>query len=437
MDSILPAAALPSTLMSLAPAPPTEAAALDAADPLAAFRSQYLLEPGTIYLNGHSLSPPSRPALAAAQATLEQWQRLAIRGWTDPSSDWMTLAERLGAATAPLVGASADSIVVTGSSTANLHQSLCTLFAPAAGRDVVVTDALAFPSDVHAIESHLRTRGLDPATRLRKVPSRDGLSLSTDDVLATLDTPGVAMAVLPSVVFTGGQLLAMEPITRFARDRGIVIGWDCSHSVGIVPHRLDDIDADFAFWCSYKYLGGGPGAAGGIYLNRRHHHRSAGAAGWFGVEKSRMFGMNHAHEPAPGAARLQVGTPNILSMAPLLGSLELFNAAGVERIRAKSRRMVARLIDAATTRLAPLGVSVAPPTDPDQRGGHVALRHPRADRLCAALRERKIVGDFRHPDVLRLAPHPLYVSYAELDHAIDTLAMLLSGAVGERTQSVI
>lgn len=408
------------------------AADLDRSDLLARFRAEFHLPAGTIYLDGNSLGLLPRRAEAAVARLMAEWRDLGIAGWTAARPPWVGLSEAVSTRLAPLVGAAPDEIAVTGSTTGNLHQLLATLFDPAAPQKAILADELAFASDAHALASHLRQRGLDPAVHLRKVPSRDGRTLAEDDIVAAFNGD-VQLAVLPSVLYRSGQLVDVGRLTREAHARGIVIGWDCSHSVGAVPHAFDADGVDFAFWCSYKYLNAGPGAVGGLYLNRRHFGRAPGIAGWWGVRPDRRFALVHEHEPAAGAAGLQVGTPHLLSLAPLQGSLDLFaEAGGVEPLRAKSLAATQLLIDLADERLAPLGVSVVTPREPARRGGHVALAHPEAWRVCQALHAAGVVADCRPPDIVRLAPAPFYNSFAECVDAVDRLATVLRERTWER-----
>lgn len=409
-----------------------KAAALDRADPLARFRAEFHLRPGEIYLDGNSLGLQCRAADAAAQRILREWRELGINGWTDAQPAWVDLPERIGTALAPLLGAAPDQICLTSSTTGNLHQLLATLYAPTAQRNVIVGDALNFSSDAHAIASHLRARGLDPATHYREVASRDGRTLDEDDLIAAL-TPDVQLAVWPAVLFTSGQLLDVARLTHAAQERGVLVVWDCSHSVGAVPHAFDAGGVDAAFWCSYKYLNGGPGAVGGLYLNRRHHALAPGIAGWWGVKLERRFAMSHTHEPAAGAAAFHVGTPHLLSLAPLGGALEMFAAAGgMEPLRAKSLALTAWLMELIDTELAGLGFSIVNPRDDARRGGHVALAHPEAWRLCQALKEAGIVPDFRQPDVIRLAPTALYNSFADCAEAVARLKHIVTTRTHEQ-----
>lgn len=390
------------------------AAALDRTDPFARFRGEFHLPPGVIYLDGNSLGPLPRRAELAVNRLMAEWRNLGICAWTDAQPPWVDLSESLAAQLATLVGAAPAQIAVTGSTTGNLHQLLATLFDPArSGRTVILADELNFPSDLHAMSSHLRQRGLDPACHLRQVASRDGRTLAEDDIIAAFG-PDVQLAVLPAVLYVSGQWLDTARLTHEAHARGIVIGWDCSHSLGAVPHAFDAEGPDFAFWCSYKYLNAGPGAVAGLYLHRRHFFRTPGLAGWWGVQPGRRFALSARHEPADGASALQIGTPHLLSLAPLEGALSLFaDAGGVAALREKSLAQTQLLIDFALAELAPLGVSLATPVAPQRRGGHVALAHPQAWQLCQALRAAGVVADCRPPDIVRLAPAPLYTTFAE------------------------
>jgi kynureninase len=227
-------------------------------------------------------------------------------------------------------------------------------------------------------------------------------------------------------------LLDLAMITREAHARGILIGWDCSHSIGAVPHALAANGADFAFWCHYKYLNAGPGATGGLFLHRRHHGRKPGLAGWWGVRPDRRFDLAAQHEPAADATALHIGTPNIFSLAPLLGSLEILAEAGLPALRAKSLAQTSLLMELADRDLTAFGCTVVTPRGETLRGGHVALAHPDAWRICQALKAAGVVPDFRRPDIIRLAPAPLYTTFAECAAAITALQTILRTGAQEK-----
>lgn len=391
-------------------------------------RSEFHLPPGQIYLDGNSLGLLSRSAESKLNEAIAAWKQFGIGAWE--SAGWIDLPERLATRLAPMVGATAGSVALTGQTTVNLHQLLATLYdADDTDRPVILADALNFASDHHAIASHLRLRGRDPRRTLRQVESPDGHTLTTADIINAM-TEDVQLVVLPSVLYVSGQLLDMAAITTAARARHIILGWDLSHSIGVVPHQLEEMEADFAFWCNYKYLNAGPGAIGGLFLHPRHHERAPGLAGWWGVEPAQRFKLDPTHVPATGAARLQVGTPSILSLAPLAGSLDLFEqAGGVAAIRQRSLDLNQRLLQRIDADLTPFGFRLITPRPPEARGGHLALHHPAAGQICPALRDVGVIPDYRHPRVLRIAPNAFHTSPGEVDVAVDRLvAVMHTGA---------
>ncbi len=385
---------------------------LDRADPLASFRSRFHIPANTIYLDGNSLGLISRDAEQAVSRVVDQWKTYVIGGYSlDRPDSWFYMGEDLGTLSAPLVGAEPDEVVVTGTTTVNLHQLLATFYRPAGNRRRIVATALDFPTDIHAIHSQIHLHGGDPEHDLVRVPSRDGRIIDEPDVIASF-TDEVAVAILPSVLYRSGQLLDIPRLTRVAQSRGIVIGFDCSHSVGVVPHQLSKAGVDFAVWCGYKYLNAGPGAPAALYVNRRHHNRFPGLAGWWGHDKQTQFDMAHTFLPAGHAGAWQISSLPQISAAPLRASLQMFAEAGIDRIREKSLKITAYLMDL-IDELSPLGYSIGNPREPGRRGGHVAVIHDEAARICKCLKKRGVIPDFRMPDVVRLAQIPLYNTFHE------------------------
>jgi kynureninase len=392
-----------------------EARRLDRDDPLKKFRRRFFVPPGTVYLDGNSLGLLSRDSRAALERTVRNWEKMAVRGWLEADPPWFYLAERLGARCAALVGAGRDEVVMSGTTTVNIHALANTFYRPEGKRTKIVADELDFPTDVYALKSVLKLRGLDPAEHLVLVRSRDGLTLDEREIARRFDD-GAALAFLPSVLYKSGQLLDMEFLAARAREQGIPIGFDCSHSAGAVPHELDRLGVDFALWCGYKYLNGGPGATAFLYVNRRHFGKEPALAGWFGSKKEKQFDMSLDFEPAQDAGRWQISSPSILNAAPLIGSLAIFEEAGMAAVREKSLRMTRFLMDMADALLAaaPYGLTIGTPREDGRRGGHVALVHPEGMRIAEALRGRGVIPDFRPPDIVRVAPVALYNTYAEV-----------------------
>lgn len=407
------------------------AQALDAADGLASFRERFYLPEDALYFDGNSLGLLSKDAEAAVLRALEQWKTLGIDGWMKADPAWFTFGEELGRLSAGLVGAEPDEVIVTGTTTVNLHQLAATFYQPSGTRRKIIATGLDFPSDIYALQSQIRLKGGDPDSDLVAVPSPDGRTIEEDDLIAAM-TDEVALAVLPSVLYRSGQLLDIGRLTAAAHERGILIGFDCAHSAGSVPHQFDRDDVDFAFWCGYKYLNSGPGSVGALYVNRRHFGTTPGLTGWWGYHKERQFDMLHTWESAPGAGAFQISTVPLLSTAPLLGSLTMFQEAGIERLREKSLAMtdyLIELIEGLGLLDEPYGYRIGTPRDHARRGGHVAVEHDAGPRIAKALKQAGVIPDFRPPDVVRLAPIPLYTRYADCWQVVQTLREVIdSGA---------
>ncbi len=392
----------------------------DRTDELAALRDEFYLQPGIIYMDGNSLGLLSKPAERALCEVLEAWKRLGIDGWLQGENPWFHFAEKLGALTAPLLGAMQDEVLITGSTSVNLHQMLSTFYRPQRGRTKILIEEAAFPTDAHAVKSQLRLRGLDPAQHLVVVPSEGGTILDERDVVAAMSEE-VALAILPVALYRTSQLLDVKRLTDQAHARGVLICFDGCHSVGAVEHNFHDDGVDCAIFCTYKYLSGGPGSVGGLFVHRKHLGAAPGLAGWFSSAKDKQFDMSNELEPSHTVSAYHIGTPHILSMAPLLGALQLVNGIGIAKIRARSLALTEFMIELFDSELGNLGFSLATPRDAKARGGHVALRHAEAPRICKALKKRGVIPDFRPPDIVRLAPSPFYTSFAE---TAETIAIL-------------
>ncbi len=404
---------------------------LDAADPLKSFREEFYLQEGVVYLDGNSLGLLSKRAEQTTLALLESWKRYGIDGWSQGEYPWFDLSERLGAKLAALVGAEPDEVVVTGSTTVNLHQLVATFYQPTPERAKIVADELDFPTDIYALQSQLRLHGYDADEDLVRVHSRDGRTLDEDALIAAM-TDDVALVLLPSVLYRSGQWLDLPRLTKAAHERGIPIGFDLCHSVGALPHELSAWDVDFAFWCDYKYLNGGPGAVAGLYVNRRHFDLLPGLAGWFGSDKGVQFDMEHTFCPAAHAGAYQLGTPHVLSAAPIIGSLEMFEEAGIERVREKSLKLTRFLMELIEQEIPNAGFTIANPQDAGARGGHVALVHTDAARICKALKTVGVVPDFRSPDIVRLAPIALYTRFTDVFEAVQRLKRVMEEKMYEQ-----
>ncbi|MDM5327426.1 kynureninase [Neobacillus sp. CF12] len=401
-----------------------DAKRLDKEDSLYKFREEFYIKPNSIYMDGNSLGLLSKRAERTLLESLNDWKEHGIDGWTKGEQPWFYLSENLGRMMAPLVGAAADEVIVTGSTTVNLHQLVATFYKPEGKKSKILADELTFPSDIYAIQSQLSIHGFDPNTHLITVKSRDGRFLEEEDIIEAM-TDEIALIILPTVLYRSGQILDMKRLTAEAIKRRILIGFDGCHSIGAIPHSFSEWGVDFAYWCNYKHLNGGPGSVGGLYVNKKHFGTVPGLAGWFGSKKEKQFDMEHTLTPSESAGAYQIGTPHVLSLAPLLGSLEIFAEAGIENIREKSLKINGFLIELLKQELADMGYKIGNPLDDNRRGGHTSLEHKEAARICKALKENGVIPDFRAPNIIRLAPVALYTSYLEVWETVQILKKIM------------
>ncbi len=393
---------------------------MDAKDDLKLFRARFYLNEDELYFDGNSLGPCSKDAEKSLLNMLEIWKRDKILIWNIDDGKYFKYPQYLGSLSAPMVNADANEITITNSTTMNIHQALASFYKPTKDRYKILVDELNFPTDIHAAKSQVKLHGLDPKDAIKVVNSKDGRIIEEDDIIEAM-TDDVAVALLPSLLYRSAQLLDMEMVTKAAHKHGIIIGWDLCHSIGSVPHDFRKIEPDFAVWCTYKHLAGGPGSNAALFINKKHFGTEPGLAGWFGNNKDTQFLLDHEHSPATDADAWLTGTPNLLSMAPIEGVLKLFNEAGIENIRKKSLALTDYLTFLIEERLTKYGFANGTPLDHSRRGGHIALEHKEAYRICLALKERKVIPDFREPNVIRLAPVALYCSFEDVHKLVDIL----------------
>jgi kynureninase len=397
---------------------------LDAADPLRVYRDQFLVprRPDgrpVVYFCGHSLGLQPVAARALVEQELDDWARLGVEGHFRAKMPWYSYHETLREAGARLVGALPHEVVFMNSLTVNLHLMMATFFLPAGRRRCILIDEPAFPSDLYAVQSQLRHHGHNPHDALLTVRPREGEhTIRMEDVEELLERRGEEIAVVwwNAVNFLSGQFFDVPRLTAAVhRRRGRLLGLDLAHAAGNVPLRLHDWGVDFAVWCSYKYLNGGPGAVGGCFVHETHGRRLglSRLAGWWGNDPATRFRMQLQPDfvPRQGADGWQVSNPPILSMAPVRASLALFDEVGMTAFRAKSERLTSYL-EALLDRLPPGRFNQITPRDPMQRGCQLSLIiRDRPRELVASLEAAGVVCDFREPDVVRVAPAPLYNGY--------------------------
>lgn len=397
---------------------------LDEQDALRVYREEFYIQPDVIYMDGNSLGLLSKRAEKSVLTLLDSWKQYGIDGWTQGEHPWFYLPETLSELCAPLVGALKDEVIITGSTTTNLHQLVASFYHQEGIRTKIVADELNFPSDLYAISSQLSLHGFDAEEHMILVKSRDGYTLQDEDIINAM-RDDVALIVLPSVLYRSGQVLDMKLLTEAAHERNIIIGFDLSHSIGSIPHELDKWDVDFAFWCNYKHMNGGPGATGGLYVNRKHFGGKPGLAGWFGSDKEKQFDLSTRMIPAADAGAYQIGTPHVLSSAPLLGSLEMFKEVGINAIREKSLKLTDYMMMLIEQELGEYNFIIANPRESGRRGGHIFLVHEEAARICKALKEHHVIPDFRSPNGIRLAPVALYNTFEDVWKTVQILKMIM------------
>jgi kynureninase len=396
---------------------------MDADDPLRSFRDLFHIPKGgqatdVIYLAGHSLGLKPKVVNAFIVRELEKWGTLGVAGHFEGRESWIQYHEIVRDSMAKLVGGLQHEVVVMNSLTVNLHLMMTTFFRPSEGRSRILIESPAFPSDRYAVESQLIHHGLDPQTNLIELAPRAGEhSLRTDDILSAIsgDPDRIALILLGGVNYFSGQVLDMRSITESARAFGIPIGFDLAHAVGNVPLRLHDWGPDFAVWCSYKYLNAGPGGIAGSFVHERHaRNRSLPRlAGWWGHDPSSRFSMPRTFDATDSADGWQLSNPPILSLASLRASLEIFEDAGMDRLREKSLLLSAFLRELLAELNGPF--EIITPAEPDTYGCQVSLLFKRNGRqIFDALGGAGVRCDYRNPDVVRVAPVPLYNSFSDI-----------------------
>jgi kynureninase len=421
------------------------AATLDSADALAPYRRAFDLprrgRRGLVYLCGHSLGPLPKYARRAVEAELDRWAELGVEAHFEGHDPWYSYHERFAAPLARLVGAHPDEVVAMNSLTVNLHLMLATFYRPKGKRTKIVIERGAFPSDRYAVQSQLCHHGFDPKTHLLElagaasagVPDRRLLETGELELLLAERADEIALVLLPGVQFLTGQALALDEYARIAQRYDCRIGFDVAHAIGNVPLALHDAGADFAVWCSYKYLNAGPGAIGGCFVHRRWHGRAdvPRLAGWWGHDAATRFALRDQIAPMPGAQAWQLSNPPILAMAPLAASLTIFEAATLRALHKKSVRLTGYLERLLEHELGER-VRILTPRAQNARGAQLSVRvdvgPKQLDGVRGALRAAGVVVDWRDGDVLRLAPAPLYNRFRDVHAAVQALGRALAHA---------
>jgi kynureninase len=396
---------------------------LSARDPLAAYRARFHIPLNTggreaVYLCGHSLGLQPKTARQYVEQEMKDWEQLGVEGHFNAKNPWMPYHELLTDSTARLVGALPQEVVVMNSLTVNLHLLLASFYRPTRDRNKILIDANAFPSDRYAAVSQIAFHGYDPVDSLIEMAPRTGeTNIRTEDIEARIDAEGrqVALVLFSGLNYYSGQAFDCPRITKAGHAKGCVVGFDMAHAAGNLHLKLHEWGVDFAAWCTYKYLNSGPGGIAGCFINERHANdkQLPRFAGWWGHDKKSRFNMRPDFQPIAGAEGWQLSNPSILSMATLRASMDIFDEAGIERLHEKSVRLTGYL-EFLLNQNRFGNFSIITSDDPAQRGAQLSLKITKHGRsVCDRLARSGIICDWREPDIMRVAPVPLYNSFLD------------------------
>lgn len=398
------------------------AAEMDTNDPLRSSRGKFFLPKSSdgsdaIYFTGNSLGLQPKSVRDHIEQELKDWEVLAVEGHVHAKNPWLPYHEFVTEPLARVVGAKPVEVVAMNGLTVNLHLLMVSFYTPTKERYKIVIEKGAFPSDQYAVESQLKFHGYENG--LIEITPREGEStLRTDNIIETIEREGdrIAMILLGGVNYYTGQAFDMKAIAEAGHRKGCIVGFDCAHAAGNLELRLHDWNVDFAAWCSYKYLNAGPGGIAGIFVHERHatSFDLPRFAGWWGHDKETRFLMGPDFKPLSGAEGWQLSNPPILQLAALKASLEIFDKCGMKGLREKSVNLTGYL-EHLLKSIDDDRISLITPADPQQRGCQISIRVKNSDKtLFETLTSKGIFADWREPDVIRVAPVPLYNTYNDV-----------------------
>ncbi|MBH5321669.1 kynureninase [Aurantiacibacter sediminis] len=397
-----------------------KADSLDASDPLRAFRDEFALRDGLIYLDGNSLGAMPKRTPARMDRTIQQeWREGLITSWN--AADWVNAPRRIGDKIAPIIGAGEGEVVVTDSTSINIFKALTAALSLQPERSILLTETTNFPTDHYMMQGITAFSGGRIETR----------SAAPEDVLDHL-SDNVAVLLLTHVHYKTGRMRDMAAVTAKAQEHGVLVVWDLSHSAGAVELALGAANVDFAVGCGYKFLNGGPGAPAFLYAAKRHHEAMPVLAGWFG--HARPFAFEEEYEAADNIERFLCGTPGILGMAALEEGVELMLRADMAEVRRKSAALGDLFIECMDGWAGDHSFTLVSPRDAGQRGSHVSYSHKDGYAMMQALKARDVIGDFREPDVMRFGLTPLYLSYRDMVEAAARLRSICESREWDRPE---
>ncbi len=408
----------------------------DQNDTLASYRNEFHIPKDKagkelIYMTGNSLGLQPKATKDYINQELEDWANLGVEGHTEAKHPWIHYHEFLTENMAKIVGAKPIEVVVMNTLTTNLHLMMVSFFKPTSKRYKILIEADAFPSDKYAVESQLRHHGIDPVDGLLLWTARKGEELANyDDLEALLKKHDneIALIMIGGVNYYTGQFFDLKRITQLGHQHGCMVGFDCAHGAGNVELNLHDSGADFAVWCTYKYLNAGPGSLGGCFVHERHAYdkKLNRFTGWWSHNKDTRFKMRDEFDQLSGAEGWQLSNPPILSMAAIRASLDMFAEVGMEKLSKKSKQLTG-YFEFLINELNHNDLKIITPVNPEERGCQLSIQVKNADKgLHQHLTEAGVISDWREPDVIRCAPVPLYNSFQDVYHLVDKLKHILN-----------
>ena len=377
----------------------------------------------TIYFVGHSLGLQPKLAQTYIYDELQNWKKLGVDAHFEANKPWVSYHENLAKPIGRLVGALPTEVVVMNTLTVNLHLMMISFYRPTRKRNKILIEGSAFPSDLYAIKSQIAWHGFDPEETLIEIHPKDGedtIQAEAIEELIAKEGNTIALVFLSGVNYLTGQVFPIKKITEIGHQKGCVVGFDLAHAIGNIKLQLHDWQVDFAVWCSYKYLNGGPGCVGGFFIHTDHGSKSnlPRFSGWWGHQKATRFQMLPEFDPIPGAEGWQLSNQPILLLAALRASLELFDSIGMDHLRSKSKRLTGYLEYLLLNRLGS-NISIISPEDPEQSGCKLSIRSPQIGRhIYNTLSRHGVQLDWREPDVIRLAPVPLYNTFSDVYNCV-------------------
>jgi kynureninase len=400
---------------------------LDEQDVLSSYRNQFFIpkinHEECVYFTGNSLGLQPKTVGSYIQQELDDWAKFGVEGHFQAKNPWFSYHELLSSKAAKIVGGQKSEVVITHSLTTNLHLLMVSFYRPTTQRFKIICEHKAFPSDQYVLESQVKFHGLDPKNAIIEICPREGEhTIRQEDVLSLIEenSESLALVMIGGVNYYNGQLFDMKSITEVAHKAGAMVGFDLAHAAGNVKLNLHDWGVDFAAWCSYKYLNSGPGGVSGMFVHERHENKPElpRFSGWWGYDKSTRFQMDAGFIPMKGAEGWQLSNAPVLGMAAHLASLDIFEEVGMDKITTKSRSLTAYLeeiiLDISQRKSEECTFEIITPKEEDQRGAQLSiLVHGKGKSMFEALSKQGVIADWREPNVIRIAPAPLYNSYMD------------------------